>query len=111
MSNFKDNQEVFYVSPFTFHIERVSLIQQYEMMDYIGWIEGTGAYLEEKDLFSDLKEARVHALKGLLEFYNKRVDQILNNEPQFEYPKDYWNMDNGEMNEFSEQTPWDEDVL
>lgn len=94
MTKFKEDQEALYVSPFTFHIEKVLLVQEYEFSDSKGWIEGTGAYLEEKDLFDDLKEARQCALEGLLKFYNKRVNQIMNHEPEFEQ------YDSGEMNEF-----------
>lgn len=69
--------ELFYVCPFTFTIERVKIEFVYEFDDgEIGYVEQTGAYLREVDLCEKIEDAKELAYQRLDAFYAAKSEEI-----------------------------------
>lgn len=81
---FESGEILFYVDPFSFTIDLVKI--DYLYSDYIGdfYIENTGAYLKEEDLFRTLQQAQKEAINRLGQFYQKKMFEIQNRTPIFE---------------------------
>ena len=73
---FKENQKLWYVNPFIYEVEPVT-IKLYSEIDEC-WIDEDGAYLHIDHLFHNLEDAKVECVKFLNEFYSKKIGEILN---------------------------------
>lgn len=81
--NYKENQELFYVNPFIFKIEKVIItFQVREDNGDIHWIDHSGAYLKEWDLVDNLESAKILAQHYLENFYFKKLNEIIYSNPQ-----------------------------
>lgn len=81
---YQAGEVLYYVNPFVFDIEAVRIDMGYKEDDgMIYYIDHTGAYLHEFDLFRKLTEAQDYALELLEKFYNKRQKEIFFNKPEF----------------------------
>lgn len=75
---------LYYVNPFVFIIEKVQVEFAYKEEDgTLYYIDCTGAYLREEELFDNLKEAQKDALNRLDKFSCECRYRILNERPQF----------------------------
>lgn len=78
------DKEYYYVCPFVFTIEKVFL-ELNGGIDRIGgkcyYIERTGAYLSEDNIFNTIDDAKTDAFRKLNEFYTKKSLEIINNVP------------------------------
>lgn len=75
---------LYYVNPFVFVIEKVQI--EYSYKEYDGtlyYIDETGAYLREEELFRTWGDAQKHALELLEKFICDCRYQILNVKPSF----------------------------
>lgn len=82
---YKNNDILYYVSAFIFAIEVVRIDMAYKEEDgTLYYIDSSGAYLTESDLFDDFKEAQVDALNKLNKFYHENRYHILNNKPKMD---------------------------
>jgi len=82
---FNSGDILYYVCPFIFTIEKVKIdmvIREDDGTFY--YIDQTGAYLHEGDLFAKLKEAQIDATEKLNKFYNAKKYEIINKLPTFE---------------------------
>lgn len=78
---FSAGQELYYVCPFIFTIDKVKV--DYGLREDDGkiyYIESTGAYLREEDLFDNLNEAKINAKNKLDDFYVFVLHEIMNSE-------------------------------
>lgn len=81
---YKTSDILYYVCPFVFIIEKVKIsLAVKEEDNRIYYIDHSGAYLEENDLFDNLKEARMDALQKLRKFYEESKYRILNDKPSY----------------------------
>lgn len=75
---------LYYVCPFVFTIEKVKIDYAYKEEDgTIYYIESSGGYLYEYDLFNNLEDARNNALKKLEDFFRTKNNEIMNSKPNF----------------------------
>ncbi len=82
---YKSEDILYYVNPFIFNIEVVKIDMAYkEEDDKLYYIDSTGAYLNEWDLFENFKEAQAEALNKLNKFYHESRFNILNNKPKMD---------------------------
>lgn len=86
---YKEGQYLYYVNPFIFTIEVVEISFPY--VDELGewYIDSTGAYLAEHDLFDNLDLAKHKALERLNKFYSEKLHEIQNKIPEQE-KDDLW---------------------
>lgn len=72
----KTGDEVYYVNPFVFTIEKTTIfgLQYLEGEEF--FIDDRSAVLAKEDVHSNLDEARLHARKLLDKFYEKRIREI-----------------------------------
>lgn len=83
--NFNPPCILYWVDPFIFSIEKVFVDFPYKEEDgTIYYIEKSGAYLQEFDLFEDLNEARGEAIKRLNDFYGTKMEEIMYTNPKLE---------------------------
>lgn len=82
---YKPEDIVYYCDPFVFIIEkiRIDYITHY-VNDQNIYIDSTGAYVNEEDLFDTLDDARNEALKRLSLFCEKKQIEILTSNPQLD---------------------------
>jgi len=74
---FSENQQLFYVCPFIFKIDKITVSYAYRENDgVIYYIDQEGAYLKEQDLFEDLVSAKKDAINKLEKFYNIKLREI-----------------------------------
>ena len=81
---FKENSILYYINPFVFIIEKVKVSMAVKEQTGIYYIDKTGAYLKEEDLFETLNEAKQYAFQKLDEFYYKKRMEISNSKPQLD---------------------------
>lgn len=81
---FKEEDKLFYINPFVFTIEKVEIqmgiLEEVEGEKKIFYIDDSGAYLAEENLFKDLEDAKEYALDLLDLFYQKRKLEIIEGE-------------------------------
>ena len=75
---FKENDELYYVCPFYFSIEKVRVKIAVCEFNQIYYIDEVGAYLLESDLHVIFENAQKDAMEKLKKFYIKKMDEILN---------------------------------
>lgn len=73
---------LYYVCPFIFNIEKVKVNMGVQESDGIYYIDQTGAYLKEENLFDNIFDAQEHAFKILTTFYYKKTHEILYHNPE-----------------------------
>ena len=79
---YKSGDILMYVNPFVFFIDKVKIEYAYKEEDgTIMYIDHTGAYLKEEELFKTWKEAQVYALELLDKFICDCRYHILNTKP------------------------------
>ena len=81
---YKEGDELYYVNPFIFIIERVKIEMSVREDGKLYYIDTVGAYLAENDLFTDLIEAKLSAHKRLDEFYASKDHEICKSNPKLE---------------------------
>lgn len=84
---FKDGSILFYVNPFVFTIEKVQVdfgVKDEINPNIINYIDQTGAYLAEHDLFDNLTDAKFDALNKLNKFYVDVSADIFNANPEID---------------------------
>lgn len=81
---FKEGDILFYVCPFTFIIEKVKVEIAFKESNSIYYVERTGGYLNECDLFADFNEAQNNALEKLDAFVEEAKRRIFNDKPSYE---------------------------
>jgi hypothetical protein len=85
-AKFKVGETLYYVNPFVYIIDKV-LIEFLEDPDEHGYryyVDHSGAYLQEENLFWNLDAAQNYALESLKKFYDKKYKEILKANPQLE---------------------------
>ena len=82
--HFKENDILYYVCPFTFIIEKVKINMGVKEKTGIYYIDQSGAYLFENNLFKYLAEAKQNALLKLDEFYYMKRMDIATNKPKID---------------------------
>ena len=100
---FRENDLVFYLNPFSFHIDKV-VLEFYEELEQgvPGWIDSTYAYLNEDDLFNDFEAAKRECVRRFNEFYMRRMREIVSvEEEDVQMASDGLDYYDGEMNEFN----------
>lgn len=78
---FKENDILYYVYPFPTlgaMIEKVQVSMCVVEMDGLYYIDQTGAYLKEEDLFHTLDQAKQNAFDKLNNFYSKKTKDLIN---------------------------------
>lgn len=75
---FKDGQSLYYVNPFVFEIERVTVQIAVAEIDGIYYIDEVGAFLAERDLFEFKDDAKQQALAYLRDFALRTEHKIYN---------------------------------
>lgn len=68
---------LYFVCPFTFTIDLISIDYGYKENNIIYYITSEGAYLKEEDLFPNLEEAKGRAFTNLRHFYSNKLQEIL----------------------------------
>ena len=81
---YREGQILYYVNPCVFYIDLVKVDMAIKEPDRIYYIDSTGAYLAEDDLFEDLDEAKAWAMQYLDKFYVQMKHNIKTNKPKFE---------------------------
>ena len=82
---FNSGDILYYICPFIFTIEKVKIDMVVKEADgTFYYIDQTGAYLHEGDLFVKLKEAQMDANNKLNKFCHEKRYEILNKIPTFE---------------------------
>lgn len=74
---YQEGDRLFFVCPFTFTIEYVTVCMGVIERNHIYYIDEQGAWLAEWDLFKRVEEAKGHAIKGLNKFYNEKIREIM----------------------------------
>lgn len=74
---FKEKDILFYVSPCVFTIEKIQVSMGIKEMGDLYYIDHTGAYLKEEDLFYDLTEAKGRSMSLLNTFYGNKVHELI----------------------------------
>jgi len=81
---YKSGDVLYYVCPFVFIIEKVNIEMLMQEEDgTIFYIDRSGAYLREHDLFDKFKDAQIDAFNKLNKFYHEKRHEILNSKPKF----------------------------
>ncbi|MEK6880102.1 MAG: hypothetical protein AABY22_10860 [Nanoarchaeota archaeon] len=80
---YKSGDHLLYVNPFVFTIDKVNIEYAYKDDYGLVYIDCSGAYLAEDDLFLSLEEAREHALIKLEYFYQQKYQEIVTQNPTF----------------------------
>lgn len=73
---YKVGQELYYVNPFSFDIEKV-IIEFVDESSSNCYIDNSGAYLEGKDLYIILAEAKAECFRKLNSFYSIKLQDII----------------------------------
>jgi len=74
---------LYYVNPFVFFIDVVRIDYAYKEEDgTVYYIDHTGAYLREEELFKSFSQAQKKAFQLLEKFTHECKYNILNNKPQ-----------------------------
>lgn len=83
---FKSGDLLYYVNPFVFTIDKVLIqfIDEPNTTGFLYYVDHTGGYLAQEDLFLELEQAQEHALGLLNRFYSKKIDEIDNSDPILE---------------------------
>lgn len=76
MMKYEAGDTLYYVCPFIFTIDTVHIDFAYRENDTIYYIESTGAYLREENLFRSLEAAKFNAMNRLNDFYYKKLQEI-----------------------------------
>lgn len=80
---FKENDILYYVCPFIFSIEIIKITMGLREGGVLYYIDETGAYLKEDDLFKTLNGAKDNAFKKLTAFYYQKTYEIIHVDPHF----------------------------
>lgn len=75
---------LYYVNPFVFIIEQVQIEMGILEGGELFYIDSIGAYLQEQDLFKNLRDAQKYALEQLEKFYTECRWHIINDRPNLE---------------------------
>lgn len=82
---FSSGDELFYVNPHVFVIDLVRVDFAYREDDGTAfYIDQTGAYLREWELFRTLEEAKNDAVNKLNKFYSDKLREIINKKPTYD---------------------------
>lgn len=81
---YKEDDILFYVNPVVFFIEKVKIKMGILEDNDNFYIDSSGAWLREGDLFTDLKEAKTNAIKRLEKFSCEMRWHILNDKLEIE---------------------------
>lgn len=73
---YEDGEELYYVCPCVFIIEKVKISMAVQELNCLYYIDHTGAYLREENLFRDFLNAKKNAFKKLNEFYNEKQQSL-----------------------------------
>lgn len=86
MNVFKPGEELYYVNPFMFHIDKVLIefIEYDEEVQQTFYIDHCGAYLAEFHLFRDLGSAQQVAFSMLNDFYQLKLHEIMIAKPELD---------------------------
>lgn len=79
---YAENEILYYVCPFSFIIELVKIEIGLKEIDGLYYIDESGAYLKEENLFRDISDAQEHAFKLLTKFYYEKTYHILYDKPK-----------------------------
>jgi len=69
---------MYYVNSFIFIIEKVDITTKIADESGIYYITKEGAYLDPQNVFENLQDAKVYALKLLDKFFYKLTNEIVN---------------------------------
>ena len=82
---------LYYVCPYTFIIEKLKIDMAVNELDKLFYIDDSGAYLPEHDLFDNLKDAKYEAFKRLEKFYLEKTIEITHANPKYQEWNPYGN--------------------
>ena len=87
MSLFKPGNELYYVNPFVFIIDKVLIefIEEDGEQGITYYVDHSGAYLAEHDLHETLSAAQQWALNRLNEFYVHKMHDIVHANPEIDF--------------------------
>jgi hypothetical protein len=80
---YTNGEILYYVCPAVFIIERVLIEFSVQEEDSLYYIESTGAYLREENLFTTIYDAKLDALDKLNLFIEKKIREIELCNPQY----------------------------
>lgn len=74
---FKEEDTLYYVDPFVFTIDLVTVKMAIKENGHIYYIDEVGAWLAEWDLFKSVEEVKGEAIKRLNKFYGDKLTEIM----------------------------------
>jgi hypothetical protein len=77
---------LYYVNPFVYIIEkiRIEFVEEKDENGQTFYVDNSGAYLQEDNLFLTLDEAKLQAHKMLMEFTGNKAREICKSNPKLE---------------------------
>lgn len=87
---YKPGDILYYINPFVYVIDKVLIefIDDENEFGQLFYVDHSGAYLQEDNLFYELSDAKGQAMLMLQSFYDKKQKEIWNTNPELEIEQD-----------------------